>query len=170
MAFLGPNDMLVLEKATGKVQRVVNGVVQSIVLDLPVDSASERGLLGIGAAPALLHAERRRDDADEQSVLLRRRVHRRRGRGEHPEDLRLRPSEQLRDGLRSGLRRSLEQENGDDSFSELNRADPGFNSGWVQIMGPPERIAQFKAIETTVTPSPPDPFAAPSSGLQQIRW
>jgi hypothetical protein len=34
----------------------------------------------------------------------------------------------------------------------------------VQIMGPPERIAQFKAIETTVTPSPPDPFAAPSSG------
>ena len=26
-------------------------------------------------------------------------------------------------------------------------------------MGPPERIAQFKAIETTVTPDPPDPFA-----------
>ena len=52
-----------------------------------------------------------------------------------------------------------EQENGDDSFSELNRVEPGFNSGWMQIMGPPERIAQFKAIETTVTPSPPDPFA-----------
>jgi glucose/arabinose dehydrogenase len=63
-----------------------------------------------------------------------------------------------------------EQENGDDSFSEVNRADPGFNSGWVQIMGPPERIAQFKAIETTVTPSPPDPFAASYFGLQQIRW
>jgi glucose/arabinose dehydrogenase len=41
IAFLGPNDMLVLEKATGKVQRVVNGVVQSTVLDLPVNSASE---------------------------------------------------------------------------------------------------------------------------------
>ena len=47
-----------------------------------------------------------------------------------------------------------EQENGDDSFSELNRVNPGFNSGWTQIMGPPERIAQFKQIETTVTPSP----------------
>jgi aldose sugar dehydrogenase len=34
MAFIGANDMLVLEKATGKVQRVVNGVVQSTVLDL----------------------------------------------------------------------------------------------------------------------------------------
>jgi glucose/arabinose dehydrogenase len=63
-----------------------------------------------------------------------------------------------------------EQENGDDSFSEMNRADPGFNSGWVQIMGPPERISQFKTIETTVTPSPPDPFAATYFGLQQIRW
>ena len=63
-----------------------------------------------------------------------------------------------------------EQENGDDSFSEINRADPGFNSGWTQIMGPPERIAQFKAIETTETPSPPDPFASTYFGLQQLRW
>jgi len=63
-----------------------------------------------------------------------------------------------------------EQENGDDSFSELNRVDPGFNSGWVQIMGPPDRVAQYKAIETTVTPSPPDPFAATYFGLQQLRW
>ena len=63
-----------------------------------------------------------------------------------------------------------EQENGDDAFSEINRADPGFNSGWTQIMGPPERIAQFKAIETTVTPDPPDPFASTYFGLQQLRW
>ena len=63
-----------------------------------------------------------------------------------------------------------EQENGDDSFSELNRVNPGFNSGWTQIMGPPERIAQFKQIETTVTPSPPDPFAETYFGLQQLRW
>ena len=63
-----------------------------------------------------------------------------------------------------------EQENGDDSFSELNRVAPGFNSGWTQIMGPPERIAQFKAIETTVTPNPPDPFATSYVGLQQLRW
>jgi aldose sugar dehydrogenase len=63
-----------------------------------------------------------------------------------------------------------EQENGDDSFTELNRAEPGFNSGWVQIMGPPERIQQFKTIETTVTPDPPDPFATTYFGLQQVRW
>jgi glucose/arabinose dehydrogenase len=63
-----------------------------------------------------------------------------------------------------------EQENGDDAFSELNRVDPGFNSGWVQIMGPPERIGQYKTIETTVTPMPPDPFAATYFGLQQLRW
>ena len=51
MAFLGENDFLVLEKATGKVQRVVNGVVQGAVLDLAVNSASERGLLGIALHP-----------------------------------------------------------------------------------------------------------------------
>lgn len=63
-----------------------------------------------------------------------------------------------------------EQENGDDSFSELNRVEPGFNSGWVQIMGPPDRVAQFRSIETTVTPDPPDPFANTYFGLQQLRW
>src|SRR3712207_1685608 len=45
MAFLGRGDMLVLEKATGRVKRVVNGEVRGVVLDLPVNSASERGLL-----------------------------------------------------------------------------------------------------------------------------
>jgi glucose/arabinose dehydrogenase len=53
-----------------------------------------------------------------------------------------------------------EQENGDDSFSEINRVEPGFNSGWIQIMGPAERVPQYKAIETS-----PQFF-----GLQQIRW
>ncbi len=62
-----------------------------------------------------------------------------------------------------------EQENGDDSFSEVNRVEPGFNSGWIQIMGPPERIAQFKSIETD--PTAPQPFAAGGYfGLQQVRW
>ena len=51
MAFIGDNDLLVLEKASGKVQRVVNGVLTSTVLDLPVNSASERGLLGIALHP-----------------------------------------------------------------------------------------------------------------------
>ncbi|MGE5641850.1 MAG: PQQ-dependent sugar dehydrogenase, partial [Byssovorax cruenta] len=52
------------------------------------------------------------------------------------------------------------QENGDDSFSEINRVIPGMNGGWIQIAGPSDRIAQFKQIETT--------FGA--QALQQLRW
>ncbi len=293
VAFLGRNDMLVLEKATGRVQRVVNGTVQSTVLDLPVNSASERGLLGIALHPHFYVTGRvylfwsetisGQDSTDLADVpLLGNRVDRfywngstlsfdrniirfrsfqadagqplrgnhdggvlrfgpdkklyivvgdtgRRGQlqnladgpfgpgipddqfgGPEPDDAHLtgvilrlnddgttpRSNPFFRAGrdlggevganvqqvFAYGLRNSFgmdfdpvsgdlwEQENGDDSFTEINRAEPGFNSGWVQIMGPPERITQFKTIETTVTPSPPDPFAATYFGLQQIRW
>ena len=323
MAFLGANDWLVLEKDTGRVKRVIDGVVDATVLDLGVNRNSERGLLGIAlhpdfpanpgvylywtcrstAAPAdpFFPDERRCLDsnmfaADSGNVLevplLGNRVDRfvwtgaalqydrnlimlrafqndggpnppgqgdgtqparanhnggvirfgpdgalyivigdngRRGQlqnlpdgpggptraddqfgGPGPDDahltgviLRLNddgstPSDNpfvvagnaiggevganIRKIYAYGLRNSFgmafdprsgalwEQENGDDAFSELNRVEPGFNSGWVQIMGPPERIGQFKAIETTVTPSPPDPFAATYFGLQQLRW
>ena len=51
IAFLAVNDFLVLERATGRVKRVVNGVVSSTPLDLPVNNASERGLLGIALHP-----------------------------------------------------------------------------------------------------------------------
>src|SRR5262245_12254845 len=51
MSFLGANDFFVLEKNTGQVKRVVNGAVQSTVLDLGVNFASERGLLGIALHP-----------------------------------------------------------------------------------------------------------------------
>jgi glucose/arabinose dehydrogenase len=51
IAFLGRNDFLVTEKPTGLVKRVVNGVVTAKALDLPVNSASERGLLGIALHP-----------------------------------------------------------------------------------------------------------------------
>src|SRR5712692_7196938 len=54
MAFIGNNDFFVLEKNTGKVQRVTNGALQSTVLDLAVNSASERGLLGIALHPNFL--------------------------------------------------------------------------------------------------------------------
>ncbi len=48
MAFLAPNDFLILEKTTGEVHRVLNGAVQPApVLTVPVNSSSERGLLGI---------------------------------------------------------------------------------------------------------------------------
>ncbi len=48
MAFLAPDDFLVLEKNTGQVHRVVGGVLQPTpVLDVAVNIDSERGLLGI---------------------------------------------------------------------------------------------------------------------------
>ena len=53
-----------------------------------------------------------------------------------------------------------DEQNGDDSFTELNLVERGANLGWVQIMGPVERLAQFKEIETS-----PQFF-----GLQQLRW
>ena len=52
------------------------------------------------------------------------------------------------------------QENGDDTFSEINQVDPGMNGGWVQIAGPVERIDEYKQMETTFG----------SMSLQQLRW
>ena len=292
MAFIGRGDMLVLEKASGQVKRVVDGEVQGVVLDLPVNSASERGLLGIA-----LHPKFRRNGwvylfwsesttrADSDSLdgvrLLGNRIDRFEWDGEALEFdrnilqfrafqadagqplrgnhnggvLRFGPDRKLYaivgdtgrrgqlqnlvngpfgpgipddqfggpepdDGHRTGaivrlgddgsaprdnpfyrvgrsmggevganlqrlfaygVRNSFglafdprsgdlwEQENGDDSFSELNRVEPAMNSGWVQIMGPASRVAQFKAIETD--PTAPQPFAPNGYfGLQQIRW
>lgn len=48
MAFLGPDDILVLEKDKGTVQRVVNGnMLAKPILDVNVNSTGENGLLGI---------------------------------------------------------------------------------------------------------------------------
>jgi glucose/arabinose dehydrogenase len=292
MAFIGRGDMLVLEKASGQVKRVVNGEVEGVVLDLPVNSASERGLLGIALHPKFrrnglvyLFWSESRTGADSDTLdgvrLLGNRIDRfewngealefdrnilqfrafqadegqplrgnhnggvlrfgpdgklyaivgdtgRRGQlqnlangpfgpgipddpfgGPEPDDahrtgviVRLnddgsapRDNPFYRVGramggevganvqrlFAYGLRNSFglafdptsrdlwEQENGDDSFSELNRVEPGMNSGWVQIMGPASRVAQFKAIETD--PTAPQPFAPNGYfGLQQIRW
>ena len=49
-AFIGFNDVLVLEKASGRVVRVQPSG-QTAVLDLAVNSGSERGLLGIALHP-----------------------------------------------------------------------------------------------------------------------
>jgi glucose/arabinose dehydrogenase len=292
IAFFGNDDMFVLEKASGKVLRVSGGTVQGTVLDLAVNSASERGLLGIAVHPQFaangfvyLYWTETISGADSAVLadvpLLGNRVDRFRWngatlsfdrnlirlrafqadagqpeRGNHDGGvLRVGPDgkvyvivgdlgrrgqlQNLRDGpfgagipddqfggpqpddahltgvilrlnddgstptdnpffaagaaiggavgtnvqkvFAYGLRNSFgmafdpasgqlwEQENGDDSFSELNIAAPGFNSGWVQIMGPPERIAQFRAIETD--PTAPQPFTpAGYFGLQQVRW
>ena len=293
VAFLADDDLLVLEKATGRVKRVQDGAVTGTVLDLPVNSASERGLLSIALHPRfkqngwvyLFWSESLSgaDSTDLADVPVRgNRVDRfkwdgatltydttvqrfrsyqadagqplrgnhnggvirfgpdgklyvivgdtgRRGQtqnlidgpfGEGIEDdpfggpdpdnehftgviVRLnddgtapRDNPFWREGARRGgqvganlkklyaygLRNSFgmtfdpysgelwEQENGDDSFSEVNRVFPGFNSGWTQIMGPAERVAQFRAIETDrrtgIDPSAPNGYY----GLQQIRW
>ena len=294
LAFLGAGDMFVLEKDTGKVQRLVGAAAPVTVLDLAVNFASERGLLGIALHPQFrtngfvyLYWSESTTGADSGALdtvpLLGNRVDRfhwngstltfdrnlirlrafqadagqplrgnhdggvlrfgpdgklyivigdtgRRGQlqnlvdgpfgpgidddqfgGPEPDNAHLTGSIlRLEDdgstpsdnpffaagaaiggevganvqrlhayGLRNSFGMAFdpvsgklwEQENGDDSFSEINIAEPGFNSGWVQIMGPPERVAQFKEIETTVAPSPPDPFAPNGYfGLQQIRW
>ena len=54
MAFLGPEDFLVLEKNNGKVLRVLNASVMSKPLvDLNVANKNERGLLGLAVAKNL---------------------------------------------------------------------------------------------------------------------
>jgi glucose/arabinose dehydrogenase len=288
LAFIGPNDLLVLQKATGEVKRVVGGVTQEdAVLDLAVNSASERGLLGIALDPSFatngrvyLYWTESTTGADttvlSQTPLLGNRVDRfhwdgstltpelnlirlraiqedadQPARGNHdggmlafdragkllvfigdvgrrghmqnlpcgptatcpgptvPDDqfggpepdaahltgvvLRLNTDgtapadnpffaagaamgggvgENIKKVFSYGHRNSFGmavdpvsgdlwlQENGDDSFSELNRLEPGTNGGWIQIMGPVSRIAQFKEIETTFG----------GQALQQIRW
>jgi aldose sugar dehydrogenase len=291
MAFIGDNDLLVLEKNTGLVQRVVNGAIDSAVLDLAVNFGSERGLLGVALHPdfpsdpgVYLYWTESTTGADTNVLAdttpLGNRVDRYNwngstlsfdrnlirlralqppfaaeptpaaGRGNHdggvlafgpdgklyifigdvgrrgqlqnlpngpfgpglpddqfggpePDDehltgvvLRLNadgstPSDNpffaaggripgevganiqkiFSYGHRNSFGMAIDfssrgagnvwlQENGDNSFSELNRITPGMNGGWVQIAGPVARIAEFKTIETT------PPFV----GLQQARW
>jgi aldose sugar dehydrogenase len=51
MAFLGPNDILVLEKNTGKVQRILDGNLQeNPLLQVNVGTEVELGLLGIATS------------------------------------------------------------------------------------------------------------------------
>ena len=48
MDFLGPDDILVLEKNNGTVQRILNGtMLADPVLDVNVANKYERGMLGI---------------------------------------------------------------------------------------------------------------------------
>jgi glucose/arabinose dehydrogenase len=291
LAFIGPGDFLILEKNTGQVKRVVDGVVQGVVLDLAVNFASERGLLGIALHPDfpddpgvyLYWTESTTGDDTNvlsNTPLLGNRVDRfiwdgssltmdhnlihlraiqedegqpargnhdggvlafgqdgklyifigdvgRRGwlqnlpcgpqdaydcpgadeivpddqfGGPQPDDahltgviLRLNDDgstpgdnpffaagasmggevgENIQKIFSYGHRNSFGmavdpasgnvwlQENGDDTFSELNRIVPGLNGGWIQIAGPVGRIDQYKEIETTFG----------GQALQQIRW
>ena len=292
MAFLGDDDILVLEKETGKVQRVMNGAIQSTALDLAVNFGSERGLLGIALHPnfptnpgvylywtesttgndtavlsqtPLLGNRVDRFTWDGSNLTSDRNIIRLRAlqqdatnpaeRGNHNGGvIRFGPDRKLYifigDNGRRGQLQNLPngpfgpgipddqfggpepdnahltgvilrlnddgtappdnpffafgasvggevganfqkifsygrrnsfgmafdpfsgnlwlEENGDDSFTELNRVDAGANGGWVQIAGPVARIAQFKGIETS---NAIDPVTRTSYfGLQQERW
>ena len=57
-----------------------------------------------------------------------------------------------------------DQENGEDAYDELNLIEPGMNSGWIQVTGPLERLAEYKSIETTSLHHEDFP------NLQQFRW
>jgi glucose/arabinose dehydrogenase len=57
-----------------------------------------------------------------------------------------------------------DQENGEDAYDEINRVEPGMNSGWIQIMGPSSRVPDFREIETTSLHHEDFP------NLQQFRW
>jgi aldose sugar dehydrogenase len=51
MAFLGPKDLLVIEKDDGTIKRIVNGsLLPQPLLQVPVATKSERGMLGIDVA------------------------------------------------------------------------------------------------------------------------
>jgi glucose/arabinose dehydrogenase len=280
MAFIGNNDFFILEKNTGKVQRVTNGVVQSPApLDLAVNSASERGLLGIAMHPnfpvnglVYLYWTESSTGVDSANLadvaLLGNRVDRyiwngvnlifdrnliklhayqadanqplrgnhnggvlrfgpdgklyilmgdngRRGLlqnnqlgpvpddqfgGPEPDDAHLtgfilrlnddgstpydnpffnastaltgQASANVKKlyayGVRNGFGLAFDplsgnlwdQENGDDAFDEMNRVTAGSNNGWVEMMGPNSRVAQFKQIESTYA----------TGDLQQLRW
>lgn len=51
LAFIGDDDLLVIEKSTGEVHRVTGGELGDPVLDLAVNFFDERGLLGIAVHP-----------------------------------------------------------------------------------------------------------------------
>jgi glucose/arabinose dehydrogenase len=285
LAFIGFDDLLVLEKASGKVKRVTNGALAATVLDLPVNSNSERGLLGIATHPQFpanprvyLYWTESSTGADSANVddvpllgnrvdsylwngatltyertLVRLRakqedeaVHRgnhdggvirfgpdgklyvvigdngRRGMlqnlpfgpvqtpqgppvaddqfgGPEPDDAHLtgvilrlnddgstpadnpffnaqttltgQAAANVKKVFAYGIRNSFgmafdplsgqlwTQENGDDAFDEINRVAAGFNGGWIQLMGPSARVAEFKQIEVSRGDS-----------LQQARW
>jgi glucose/arabinose dehydrogenase len=56
-------------------------------------------------------------------------------------------------------------ENGGRAFDEINHVERGFNGGWIQFMGPLDRVSEFKEIEVSAGVGATGPV-----GLQQLRF
>jgi len=65
MVFLGPNDILVTEKNTGKVIEIKNATTARTILDVNVANLGERGLLGITVFPKSITNE---EDNNKQNL------------------------------------------------------------------------------------------------------
>ena len=63
-------------------------------------------------------------------------------------------------------------ENGDDSWDEINVLPAGANSGWIQLIGPPERMGEYRDLEVASEDGldnpdfPPDRLAGDAAGAQ----
>jgi aldose sugar dehydrogenase len=242
MAFIGADDILVLQKDNGQVRRVISGVLQpGAVLDVAVDHASERGMLGIALHPnfptspfVYLYFTESSTSGDSSGSAAANRVYRyawngttltnpllilnlpaspgpnhdggviifgpdgklyvvigdlnRDGQlqnfpgGSTPDDtsviLRLNddgsvPSDNpffsqggnvakyYAYGIRNSFGMAFDPvtddlwmtENGPGSFDEINLVEPGFNSGWEQLMGPDVRNTNDASSLFTLTGS-----------------
>jgi glucose/arabinose dehydrogenase/plastocyanin len=60
-----------------------------------------------------------------------------------------------------------ETENGDDSWDEVNVFPAGSNSGWIQLMGPPERFDEYRQIESDSEDGLDNPTWWPGDNLAQ---
>ncbi len=65
-----------------------------------------------------------------------------------------------------------ETENGDDSWDEVNILPAGANSGWIQLIGPPERMGEYRDLEVASEDGldnpdfPPDRLATDADGAK----
>lgn len=67
-------------------------------------------------------------------------------------------------------------ENGDDTYDEVNVVEPGMNSGWIQLMGPPEEFDTYRRLESEsedgfdVESFPPSQLAAGAAEAEQAMF
>jgi aldose sugar dehydrogenase len=67
MAFVGPNDILVLDKNSGRVHKIVNGrFLDEPLLDVKVANMNERGMLGIAVAKNSIDIHLGEDGKDQR--------------------------------------------------------------------------------------------------------